>query len=369
MTRISISSPVFNGNEKKYLDECIDTGWLSANGRFVTEFEERFAEFCGTKHALACSNGTVSLHLCLLALGIEPGDEVILPSLTYVATANSVVYCGGRPVFVDCMEDTFNIDVSRIESAITPRTRAILPVHLYGLVCDMGAIDAIAKGHGLAVVEDAAEAFGAKYGDRKAGSFGDMASFSFFGNKIITCGEGGMLVTDDESIYRKAKLLKGQGMSSTKRYWHDVVGYNYRMTNMQAAVGLGQLENGAWHLGQRRRVADLYRKHLAGFQEHIRMQAEPPGYTHAYWMSNVILQDRVAKERDAVMEELEACGIETRPVFYPAHVMPPHFVAGLSLPVTERLSARGISLPSHALLTEEDVVTICDRLCRSIGCR
>lgn len=363
MNRISMACPVFNGNEKEYLMECIDTGWVSANGRFITEFEKQFAAACNTRYALACSNGTVSLHLTLLGLGIGSGDEVIMPALTYIATANCVVYCGATPVFVDSDPDTFNIDPAQIEAKITPRTKAIMPVHLYGLPCNMPEINRIAHKHGLWVIEDAAEAFGARIGQEPTGSLSQVASFSLFGNKIITSGEGGVVVTSDEALYQKMKLLKGQGMSPTRRYWHEIVGYNYRMTNMQAAVALGQLENSAWHLAQRRRVAELYKKHLADVMGGlVQMQAEPEGYTNVYWMNNVILQDAVRKDRDQVMREMEAKNIEMRPVFYPMHIMPPYYDASLHLPVAERIAANGISLPSHAMLSEEDVAYVCESL-------
>ena len=366
MNRISIANPVFNGNEKKYLNECIDTGWVSANGRFIEEFEKKFAEFCGVKYAIACSNGTVSLHLIMLGLGIGPGDEVIMPTLTYIATANVVRYCGATPIFVDSLEDTFNMDPSKIEEKITEHTKAIMPVHLYGLACDMDPIMEIANKYGIPVIEDAAEAHGAEYKGRKVGSFGLASSFSFFGNKIITSGEGGMVTTDDEKLYKKMKLLKGQAVSPEKKYWHIAVGYNYRMTNMQAAIGLGQLENISWHMEQRKRIADLYEKFLGNYKDYLVLQVEPDNCKHVYWMSNVILQDKVKKERDQVMKEMEACNIEMRPLFYPMHIMPPYYDESVHCPVAEKISSRGISLPSHALLTEEDVKYVCDCLVKIV---
>lgn len=362
MSRISIANPVFNGNEKKYLNECIDTGWVSANGRFIKEFEEKFAEYCGCKYGISCCNGTVTLHTILLGLGIGEGDEVIMPTLTYIATANAVKYCGAKPVFVDSDEATFNIDPAKIEEKITERTKAIMPVHLYGLASDMDAINEIAKKYNLVVIEDAAEAHGAEYNGEKVGALGDVASFSFFGNKVITCGEGGMIITNNKSLYEKMKLLKSQGVSAKKRYWHDIVGYNYRMTNMQAAVGLGQLENIEWHLKQRKRVAVLYKQYLGDFGEYVRLQAEPDNCKSVYWMSNIILSDKVAKNRDQVMAEMEAREIEMRPVFYPMHIMPPYYDKNAGCPVAEKIASRGISLPSHALLTEMDIEYICDSL-------
>lgn len=368
MNRISIANPVFNGNEKKYLMECIDTGWVSANGRFVTEFEEKFAAFCGTKYAISCSNGTVSLHLILAAMGIEPGDEVIMPTLTYIATANSVKYCGATPVFVDSVEGTFNIDPAKVEEKITDRTKAIMPVHLYGLAADMGPLMEISKKYNIPIIEDAAEAHGAEYNGKRVGGFGLAASFSFFGNKIITSGEGGMITTNDDELYKRMKLLKGQAVSPEKKYWHVDVGYNYRMTNMQAAIGLGQLEKIDWHIQQRERVAELYKKNLKGVEKYVKLQEEPENCKSVYWMSNVILQDTVEKERDQVMKEMEECNIEMRPVFYPMHVMPPYYSEQEHFTVAEKLGARGISLPSHAGLGEEEVKYVCDCLKKIIGC-
>lgn len=366
MERISIAVPILNGNERKYVDECIDTGWISANGRFIQEFEARFAEFCGTKYALACSNGTVTLHLALKALGIGPEDEVIMPTLTYIATANAVMYCGAKPVFVDSEPGTWNIDPDAIAEKITGRTKAIIPVHLYGLPCNMDAIREIAGRYGLAIIEDAAEAHGAKWRGETVGSMGTVGSFSFFGNKIITCGEGGMLTTDDEELYKKMKLLRSQGVDPNKRYWHTTVAYNYRMTNLQAAVGLAQLENAAWHLEQRRRVAGLYAKYLPALGGLVTVQEIPEGAEHVYWMNSVLLTKAVQAERDAVMEKMEEAGVEMRPLFYPMHTMPPYEEKTAHFPVAEALSARGINLPSHGLLTEEQVKYVVDMLHQAI---
>lgn len=357
MERIPVASPTFCGNERTYLDECIKTGWVSSNGRFIEAFQQKFAEFCGSKYALACCNGTASLHLALIALGVSPGDEVVMPTLTYIATANAVRYCGATPVFVDSDPDTWNVDVQAIENAITPKTKAIIPVHLYGLACNMTDIMAVASRRHIPVVEDAAEAHGAKWAGKMVGSIGAIGSFSFFGNKIITCGEGGMLVTDDEKLYERMKLYRSQGVDAAqKRYWHIVTGYNYRMTNMQAAVGLGQLENVDWHLAQRRRVASVYTRLLQNELEgYVTLQKVDHAENHVYWMNSVILTDKVKKSRDLVMEALEQKGIEMRPVFYPMHIMPPFLDASKRFPVAERLSSRGVNLPSHALMDDEKI--------------
>lgn len=366
MEKISIACPVFNGNEKKYLNECIDTGWISSNGRFVNEFEYKFAEFCGVKHALAAANGTVTLHLILVALGIEPGDEVIMPTLTYIATANAVKYCGATPVFVDSEEDTWNINPKKIEEKITKKTKAIIPVHLYGLPANMDEINRISKKYNLIVIEDAAEAHGASIDNKVVGSIGDVASFSFFGNKIITCGEGGMITTNNTQLYEKMKILRSQGVDPLKKYWHNVVGYNYRMTNMQAAVGLAQLENVSWHLEQRLRVAKLYKEKLSELFEFVDMQLCQSNTNNVYWMNSIILKDKVRLSRDDIMRKMEEKNIEMRPLFYCMHEMPPYLNKDVKFPIAEKLSSRGINLPSHALLTEENIEYIVSELAKII---
>ncbi|MBR2539715.1 MAG: DegT/DnrJ/EryC1/StrS family aminotransferase [Mogibacterium sp.] len=357
MERISIANPVFKGNEKKYLTECIDTGWVSANGRFVKEFQSEFAKFCGTDYAIACSNGTVTLHLALIALGIKPGDEVIMPTLTYIATANAVKMVGGTPVFVDSDPDTWNVDPAKIEAAITPRTKAIIPVHLYGLSCDMTAIMDISRKYNIPVVEDAAEAHGAMWDGKRVGSMGAIGSFSFFGNKIITCGEGGMVTTNDEELYNTMKLYHSQGVDpKQKRYWHMVAGYNYRMTNMQAAIGLGQLEDIDWHIGERRRVSASYNSKFQDMLDgYVTVQKVANPENHVYWMNCIELTDKVKKERDQVMAEMEQKNIEMRPLFYPMHVMPPYEDKSASFPIAEKIGARGICLPTHAGMDEEKI--------------
>jgi len=212
--RISVAAPSLDGNERDYVLECLDSTWISSVGRFITDFEKAFADYCGVKHAIACNNGTTALHLALVALGVGPGDEVIVPSLTYIASANAVTYCGATPVLIDNDPRTFNLDPAKLEALITPRTKAIMPVHLYGQICDMDPILEVARKHGLKVVEDAAEAVGATYKGKMSGSLGTCATFSFFGNKIITTGEGGMITTDDDELAAKMRLLRGQGRAA-----------------------------------------------------------------------------------------------------------------------------------------------------------
>jgi perosamine synthetase len=252
---IPVAAPMLAGNEKKYVMDCLDSNWISSRGTYIERFENAFADFCGARHALSCTNGTTALHLALLALGVGAGDEVIVPTLTFVATANAVTYCGARPVMIDAEPRTWNINPCLIEEKITPRTRGIIVVHLYGHPVDMDPVIEIARRHGLFVLEDAAEAHGAIYKGQVAGSIGDIATFSFFGNKVLSTGEGGMVVTNDPELASKIRLLKDQGMDPNRRYWYPVIGYNYRMTNVAAAIGLAQVEKADWHIQQRRELA------------------------------------------------------------------------------------------------------------------
>jgi perosamine synthetase len=355
---IPVSHPYFGGNEKKYVNECLDTMWVSSIGRFIPLFEEAFAKLCEVDYAVACNNGTSALHLALLACGIGPGDEVIVPTLTYIASANAVRYCGARPVLVDSEPRTMNLDPAQVARRVTPRTRAVVAVHLYGHPADMDPILEIARRHRLLVVEDAAEAHGALYRGRRVGSLGHVAAFSFFGNKIITTGEGGMVTTRDRELDRQIRLLRGQGMAPERRYWFPMVGYNYRMTNIQAAIGLAQAEQFEMHFARRRQVANWYEKYLGEMGEFLRLPTEAPWALHAYWSYPVILEESVVLTRDEFMAGLAECGIETRPVFYPLHLMPPYEEAEGSYPVAEALARNGLGLPAHALLEEADVAYI-----------
>jgi perosamine synthetase len=341
----------------------MESGWISSSGKYVELFEESFAEFCGVRHAVTCCNGTVALHLALAALGVGPGDEVIVPTLTFVATANAVTYCGARPVFVDSEPETWNLDTAQVESKVTARTKGIIAVHLYGLPAEMDALRNIARRRGLFLLEDAAEAHGALYKGRRAGSLGDVAAFSFYGNKIIATGEGGMVVTDDDALAARVRLLRGQGMDTERRYWFPVVGYNYRMMNIPAAIGLAQLELADWHITRRREVAETYLQLLRDIPS-LRWQAEGEHARHAYWMFTVILDEELAVSRDALMARLLEQGVETRPVFYPLHQLPPYREAarGEEFPVAEGLARRGVSLPTWAGLSLDDLGYVCERL-------
>ena len=361
MDRIMVAQPKMVGNERKYVLDCLDTNWISSNGKYIGAFEEAFAAFCGVNYAIATNNGTTALHLALVALGVQPGDEVIVPTVTYIATANAVRYCGATPVLVDVCADTLNIDPASLESKITARTRGIIPVHLYGHPVDMEAINAIARRHGLWVVEDAAEAHGAAVNGKKVGGLGACATFSFFGNKIITTGEGGMITTNDEELAAKLRLYRGQGMDPKRRYWFPVVGYNYRMTNIQAAIGLAQMEGIEQALADRDRLAGWYAEALGHMVDQIQLPAPARWARQAFWMYTIYLRQGGESDRDEVMRKMDELGIETRPVFYPMHVMPP-YLEDAEYPVADLWAGRGISLPTHQDLTFDDVERIAQGL-------
>lgn len=349
-----IYQPSLFGNEKKYVNECLDSSWISSKGRFVADFETKFAAYTTVCYATSVTNGTTALHLALLALGISPGDEVIVPTLTYIASVNAITYTGATPVFVDSLADTWQMDPDEVRRKITPRTRAIMVVHLYGHPCDMDSLVTIAKEHGIFLLEDCAEAFGALYKGHHVGTFGDIATYSFFGNKTITTGEGGMVVTNDETLYDRAVHFKGQGLAKHREYWHDVIGYNYRMTNICAAIGLAQLERADEILTKKRQVAHWYSECLSDLP--LTFHHEVGDVRHSYWMCSVLAENR--EKRDQLRDALERNGIETRPVFFPIHTMPMYAQKFQRHPVAENLGWRGINLPSWPEITKKQVVSI-----------
>jgi perosamine synthetase len=366
MNRISVAQPKLEGNERKYVLDCLDTNWISSNGKYIAKFEEAFAEFCGVKHAIAANNGTTALHLALVALGLQPGEEVLIPTVTYIATANAVRYCGATPILVDVCADTMNIDPALIERMITPRTRGIIPVHLYGHPADMTALTEIARKHKLWLLEDAAEAHGAEVQGSRVGGLGDCATFSFFGNKIITTGEGGMVTTNDDELAAKLRLYRGQGVDPERRYWFPVVGYNYRMTNIQAAIGLAQMETVDAALKERAALAEAYDRALAHLRPQLVLPSVHAGALHVYWMYTVFLREGGEERRNAVMRHLDDAGIETRPVFYPMHVLPP-YREDKAYPVADEWAQRGINLPTHQYLGAEDIARIAAELERALA--
>lgn len=361
---IPVAEPVLNGNERKYVLDCLDNSWISSSGGYVTRFEHAFAEFCGSRYAIACCSGTTALHLALLTLGVGAGDEVIVPTLTFVATANAVAHCGATPVFVDSEPETWNIDPRLIERAVSRRTKAIIAVHLFGHPADMDALLAVAEACGARVVEDAAEAHGAEYKGRRVGSIGDVGTFSFYGNKILTTGEGGMVVTHEADCAARLALLRSHFQEpGGRRYWHPEVGYSYQMTNLQAAIGLAQVERADWHLERRREIARWYGELLAGVPG-IQWQQKKAWARSVYWMNSVVLEWGTRDDRDRLIAALARRCIEVRPFFYPFHTLPMYAAVanGADYPVASRLSARGINLPSSAALTYEDVQYVCATL-------
>lgn len=357
-----VTEPHLDAHDREHLLSAFDSGWISSQGPYLARFESEFAQFTGTAHALATCNGTAALHLALLALGVQPGDEVVVPTFTYVATANAVHYCGATPVFVDCDLDTWNIDVDAVSSAITKRTVGILPVHLYGQPCDMRALRTLATRHKLWIVEDAAEAHGATVDEEKVGSLGTIGSFSLYGNKIITTGEGGVVTTNDAELARKMALYRGQGMDPNRRYWFPTIGFNYRMTNLAAALGVSQLAKITELIAAHARVDGWYRDALRGCDA-LAWQAERPGTTSVHWLASVrfLPAENRAALRDELMARLASDGIDTRPFFHPMHTLPP-YSSRASFPIADRIATSGLNLPSSPHLTRDDVEHIAARL-------
>jgi perosamine synthetase len=352
---IPISKPFIGPREKELVIDALDSGWVSSIGKYIDEFEEKFARYCGTEYALAVSNGTTGLHLALATLGLQAGDEVIVPDLTFVATANAVAYTGATPVLADVDADTLCLDVASVKSLITPRTRAIIPVHLYGHPADMDALTELADAHGLAIVEDAAEAHGAEYKGRRVGSFGKCAVFSFYGNKVITTGEGGMLTTNDREFHQRAKRLRDHAMSPEKRYFHEERGYNYRITNLQAALGVAQLERIDEFLDRRTEIMSWYSSAIAT-ADSVRLNRVKNWAKSAFWMVCLEVDWFDEARRDAFMQALRARGVDSRPYFCTMSSMPMYRQA--PLPVSARKAQIGLNLPSYFELTKGEVQRI-----------
>ncbi len=351
---IPVYEPWLTDLEKTYAKQAIDSGWISSRGEFVDRIEEKFAKLFGFKHAIAVNTGTAALHIALLVAGISPGDEVLVPNITFVATPNAVRYCGAVPVLVDIDSNTWNIDIEDAKGRITDNTRGIIPVHLYGSMANMDGIKRLigeSPNPRIALVEDACEALGAKYNGHFAGSFSKVAAFSFFGNKTITTGEGGMVVTNDDEIAYQCRILKGQGQ--TKQYWHPVVGYNYRMTNIQAAIGLAQLERWDEIVEQKKRVYEFYQNHL---KPDVKRQGVLYKATHGYWMNAIYVTNPVV-----LGDVLRANGIDTRPSFYQLSDMPP-YKNGRLMKNSKAVAEHSIILPSSPLLTDDQLSFICNMI-------
>jgi perosamine synthetase len=355
---IPIAKPNLKGNELKYVEECIKTEWISSAGNFVEKFENEFSKLCECKFGVSCSNGTTALHLALLALKIKKGDEVIIPNYTFAATANAVLYCGGKPIFIDVDKETWCIDPKSIEKKITTKTKAIIVVHIYGHPCDMDSIMKIAKENNLYVIEDCAEAHGAEYKGKRVGSIGDIGCFSCYGNKIITTGEGGMCTTNNKKFADNMQTLKNHGMKKGKRYWHEIIGYNYRLTNIQAAIGVAQLERINEFIEKRRHIAQLYNKELKDVNG-ITLPPEMSWAKNVYWMYCVLINDEYPLNRDELIIKLREKGIDTRRFFYPLNDMEPYKTKE-EFYVSKELSERGISLPTFFDLKDEEIIKIID---------
>lgn len=355
---IPVCEPFIGEKELEYAIDCLKSNWISSKGKYIDEFEKRFANYCDCKYGISTTSGTTALHLALASLGIGSGDEVIIPTFTMIATAFAIIYTGARPVLVDAEPEAWNIDTTKIEERITPRTRVIMPVHIYGHPCNMDPIMEIAEKHNLYVTEDAAEAHGAEYKGRKAGSIGHVNCFSFYANKIITTGEGGMVVTNDPTIAEKARRLKDLAHSSGKRFLHIDIGFNYRMTNIQAAIGLAQFEKIDELVERRRANAYLYNSLLKAI-EGIKLPPEKEWARNVYWMYSILIEEGFGMSRDELMERLREEDIETRAFFIPMHQQPAFQNMGLfqgeSYPVAEELGEGGLYLPSGSGLREEQI--------------
>jgi perosamine synthetase len=346
--KIPVAQPEIGDEELENVTAAVKSGWVSSKGPFIEEFEKNFANYIGTKHGVSASNGTTALHLALAALGIGKGDKVLVPSLGFISVANVVTYVGAEPVFVDSHPNYWCIDPSKIK--IDKQTKAIIAVHLYGHPCDMDKIMAIAKDHKLHVIEDCAEAHGAEYKGRKTGTFGIISCFSFYGNKIITTGEGGMCLTDDEELSEKMKILRDHGMNPNKKYWHDIIGFNYRMTNLQAAIGVAQLKKIDRLVNKKREIATIYKELLKDLPSVV-PAPEMPWAKSVYWLYSILVEKTL---RNKALEHFAKQGIEARPFFYPSHILPP-YKSSLQLPIAEELSASGLNLPSGTSLSKNQI--------------
>jgi perosamine synthetase len=368
---VPVNEPLLDGNEEAYLLECIRSGWISSEGPFVARFEEAFAHHAGRRHAIAVTNGSAALELAVAALGIGPGDEVILPTFTIISCAAAVVRAGAVPVLVDCDPATWTMRVDEVAARITGRTRAIMAVHIYGLPVDMDPLLELARRHGLLVIEDAAEAVGQTYRGRACGGFGEIGAFSFYANKHVTTGEGGMLVTDDEALAARCRSLRNLAFAPGRRFVHEELGWNLRMTSMQAAIGLAQLERLPATIERKRAIGARYQQRLAPLSGIDQPVARTPYADNDYWVFGVVLREAVPLDAEAAMRRLAADGIGTRPFFWPLHEQPVFrkqgLFAGESHPAAERLARRGFYLPSGVALTAAQVDLACSAVERILS--
>lgn len=353
---IPVYRPEIGKEEEEEILKVLRSGWISSASPTVREFEKKFSSYIGRKFGVATSNGTTALHLAVTALGIREGDEVIVPDLTFISPVNVVLYNRARPVLVDVEEENWGLDPDKVRRAITDKTKAIIVVHLYGNPAKVSELKEIAEEKGIYVIEDCAEAHGAEYEGKKVGTFGDVSCFSFYANKVITTGEGGMCLTDDEELYEKMLILRDHGMTKEKRYWHEVVGYNYRMTGLQAALGLAQLKKIDEFITRKREIARAYQELLGDL---VTVQRDPPKGKSIFWLFSILTQ-----KRDLLKEYLYRNGIETRRFFYPVHVMPLYsgFASSLKYDVSLKLSSLGLNLPSYPSLSIKEIEYISTKI-------
>lgn len=355
---IPVNQPLLNGREKELLAQCIDTGWISSDGPFVHEFECRFAGFIGAKYGIAVCNGTAAIEAALFAAGVGKGDEVIMPAFTIISCALAVIRLGAVPVLVDVEPDTWNMDVRQIGSCLTAKTKAIMPVHIYGHPVDMDPVLAIANKHNLIVIEDVAEAHGAEYKGNRCGGLGHISAWSFYANKIITTGEGGMVLTSDPKMAKRAAFYRNLCFRPEKRFYHTELGYNFRMTNMQAALGVAQMDRIEEFIQIKRRLGKYYRKGLLEING-IKCQVEKPWAKMVYWMYCIELDNTLDLDAEMMMRQLKKRGISSRPFFWGLHEQPALHKLGLfkteRFPVTERIARQGLYLPSGMTLTKKQI--------------
>ena len=369
---IPVNEPVLGERELEYVTECIRTGWVSSAGRFIEEFEQKWAEYCGRHYGIAVCNGTVALQVAVAALDLQPGDEVILPTFTIISCALAVIYNGAVPVLVDSDPRTWCLNVDQLKDKITPKTRAIMPVHIYGHPADMDPLLDLADRYGLAIIEDAAEAHGAEYLSgrhssdprwRRCGGFGTLSAFSFYANKLITTGEGGMVLTDDPGLAEKARSLRNLCFLPERRFYHQELGFNFRMTNLQAALGLAQLERMDQILARKRWMGQEYTRRLKDIQG-LQLPVEESWAHSVYWMYGLVLSEETGMDARQFAQRLKERGVDTRPFFLGMHEQPVFHKRGLFLdehyPVAERIARQGLYLPSGLALTEEQLTQVCD---------
>jgi perosamine synthetase len=365
---IPVNEPLLDGNEAEYVAECIRTAWISSAGKFIEEFERAWADYCGMEHGIAVSNGTTALQVAVDCLDLEPGDEVIMPTFTIISCAMAVVVHGGVPVLVDSDPRTWCMDVGQVEAKITPRTRAIMPVHMYGHPVDMDPLFELAEKHGLKIIEDAAEVHGADYKGRKCGGLGDISTFSFYANKIITTGEGGMVLTSDDELAEKARRIRNLCFLPERRFLHKRLGYNYRLTNMQAAIGLAQVERIDALVERKRRMGAAYNERLDGIDV-LQLPVEESWAKNVYWMYGLVLDEASGMDAVSFAEALSERGVQTRPFFLGMHEQPVFrdmdLFKGESYPASERMARQGLYLPSGLALTMEQIETVSEAV-RSI---